>query len=100
MACGGKGVISVVSNLLPKQVCDLVNNILEGNLSKAREIHYNLMPIFKAAFLETNPIPIKTAMNLVGLPAGPCRPPLCEMSQQNLDKLKSVIKRYYEIPVH
>jgi len=100
MACGGKGVISVVSNLLPKQVCDLVNNILEGNLSKAREIHYNLMPIFKAAFLETNPIPIKTAMNLVGLPAGPCRPPLCEMNQQNIDKLKSVIKRYYEIPVH
>ncbi|MFP3190693.1 MAG: 4-hydroxy-tetrahydrodipicolinate synthase [Thermoproteota archaeon] len=99
MACGGKGVISVVSNILPRQVKELVTSVLNGNLQRAREIHYNLMPIFKAAFLETNPIPIKTAMNLVGLPAGPCRPPLCEMSQQNLDKLKTVLRKYYEIPI-
>ncbi len=97
IAAGGMGVISVVSNLLPRMVSDMVGFALDRDLDKARDLHYRLMPIFKGAFVETNPIPIKAAMSLAGMPAGKCRLPLCDMSQQNLEKLKDVLKKYQEI---
>jgi len=91
MALGGRGVISVISNLLPKKVSELCAAGLKGDFATARKIHYELLPIFKAAFLETNPIPIKAAMNLAGMPAGPVRMPLCEMQEANYDKLRAVL---------
>lgn len=97
VSLGGKGVISVVSNLLPKRVSRMVELALSERIAEAREIHYQLLPIFRTAFIETNPIPIKTAMNLVGMPAGKCRLPLCEMSEANKEKLKKVLSQYEEI---
>jgi 4-hydroxy-tetrahydrodipicolinate synthase len=94
MALGGKGVISVISNLLPKPLVELVESALKGDFKKAKELHYHLLPLFKAVFIETNPIPIKTMMNLVGMKAGPCRLPLCNMQPHNLEKVKKILSRY------
>ncbi len=76
MAIGGAGVLSVVSNLVPEQMLTFVNTIRKGDLLKARELHFELMPIFKAAEIESNPIPIKYMMKSQGLPAGDGRLPL------------------------
>jgi 4-hydroxy-tetrahydrodipicolinate synthase len=92
MKAGGKGVISVISNLLPKQVSDLCSHALKGNWAGAEKINRYLAPMFKAAFIETNPIPIKTAMSLVGMPSGPLRLPMCELSPEHLESLKQTMK--------
>ena len=92
MALGGKGVVSVVSNLVPKKVVDMVNAATEGDFVKARKLHYELLPIFKGAFIETNPMPIKEAMNLCGMSAGGCRLPLCEMLPENKKQLEEVLR--------
>jgi 4-hydroxy-tetrahydrodipicolinate synthase len=76
MALGGGGVISVISNLIPGQVKALTAACLKGDFETARRIHFGLLPLVRAAFIETNPIPIKRAMTLAGLPAGPVRLPL------------------------
>lgn len=91
MALGGRGVISVVSNLVPEKVVEMVNACLEGDFAKAREMHFALLPIFKGAFIETNPVPIKEAMGMCGMPSGECRLPLCEMSQDNRQKLHKIL---------
>jgi 4-hydroxy-tetrahydrodipicolinate synthase len=91
MALGAVGVVSVASNLIPAEVVSLVNAASQGNYDLAREIHYQLLPLFKTAFIETNPIPIKAAMNLCGMPAGECRLPLCEMVPGNLNTLRQVL---------
>ncbi len=93
MALGGRGIISVVGNLIPRKVSDMCAAGLRGDFATARKLHFELLPLFKAAFFETNPIPIKTAMNLAGLPAGPVRMPLCEMQPANLEKLKAVLQK-------
>jgi 4-hydroxy-tetrahydrodipicolinate synthase len=76
ISLGGDGVISVISSLLPAKVKALTTAALEGRFDEARTIHYELLPFIKAAFVETNPIPIKQALSWVGLPAGPARMPL------------------------
>ncbi|WP_068468072.1 4-hydroxy-tetrahydrodipicolinate synthase [Candidatus Protochlamydia phocaeensis] len=96
IALGGQGVISVASNLVPGAVKALVHAGLEGNFKLAREWHYRLLPFFKAAFIETNPIPIKTAMSLCRMPAGSCRLPLCDLLPQNYEKLAQVVKQLPE----
>ncbi len=88
-AMGGDGVISVLSNIAPRQVTALVTAALSGDFEKARELHYKLLPAFKAAFIETNPVPIKAAMNMFGLPAGSLRLPLCKLMEENEGKLKA-----------
>ncbi|HZX19531.1 MAG TPA: 4-hydroxy-tetrahydrodipicolinate synthase [archaeon] len=93
MVLGGKGVISVVSNIVPAKVVEMVKYGLENDFVNARRIHYELLPIFKGAFIETNPIPIKEAMNMLGMPAGECRLPLCEMGPENREKLKEILKQ-------
>lgn len=93
MAMGGLGIISVAANLIPKQVKSLVTAIQKGDYKTARELHFQLMPFFRAAFIETNPIPIKAAMSHYGMPAGSCRLPLCDMSPENLSKLKAVLQQ-------
>ena len=94
MAIGGEGVISVVANIITRDVKAMVTTFLEGDLKRARGLHYKMLPLIKAAFIETNPIPIKTAMGLMGLCEPTMRLPLCEMSHANLAKLKSALEEY------
>jgi 4-hydroxy-tetrahydrodipicolinate synthase len=91
MALGGHGVISVVSNLIPKQVKSLVSAMEEGNFNQARKLHYQLMPLFRGAFIETNPMPINAMMNHFGMPAGKCRLPLCDLTLENAQKLNVLL---------
>ena len=88
---GGQGVISVVSNLLPRQVVEMADTALNGNLEQARQLHFRLMPIFKAAFIETNPAPIKYAMQKMGLAGGPLRLPLVEIRPTSRTVLDNVL---------
>uniref|UniRef100_A0A7V4E2N3 4-hydroxy-tetrahydrodipicolinate synthase n=1 Tax=candidate division WOR-3 bacterium TaxID=2052148 RepID=A0A7V4E2N3_UNCW3 len=92
LALGGKGVVSVLANILPKETHLLVKNFLNGNIAEAQRIHLKYFKLMKVLFIETNPIPIKTAMNLMGLPAGDLRLPLTPMAKENLEYLKSVMK--------
>jgi 4-hydroxy-tetrahydrodipicolinate synthase len=92
LSLGGDGVISVVSNLVPDLVVKMVKAGLNGDFIKARALHYQLLPVFKGAFIEGNPTSIKTAMNICGMPAGECRLPLCGMSAENEKKLKEILK--------
>jgi len=80
ISMGGDGVISVISNLLPAKVKALTQAALNGDYEKARIIHYELIPFMKAAFVETNPVPIKQALAWAGLPSGPARLPLGKLS--------------------
>jgi len=97
MALGGDGIISVISNLVPSEMANFVQMILSGDYISAQKAHHRLLPLMRAAFYETNPIPIKAAMALCGLPSGNCRLPLCSMSKENLLKLEMVVKNSTEI---
>jgi 4-hydroxy-tetrahydrodipicolinate synthase len=92
MAMGGDGLISVISNLLPAKVKALVQACLEGRLDKARSLHYELLPFIKAAFVETNPVPIKQALSWAGLPGGPARLPLGKLSPASGETLKTAMR--------
>ena len=92
LSLGGKGVISVLSNVMPEETHNMVMDYLHGDQQKAREFQLAAVPLIKALFCEVNPIPVKTAMNLMGMEAGPLRRPLCEMEPQNLETLKKALK--------
>jgi len=94
LSVGGTGVISVVANIVPRDVANLVAEFEKGNLKEAREIHYKLLPLIKAVFFETNPIPIKTAMGLLGMCEPDLRLPMCAMLPENLEKLRKALKEY------
>ncbi|MDI6600813.1 MAG: 4-hydroxy-tetrahydrodipicolinate synthase [Thermoanaerobacteraceae bacterium] len=94
MALGGLGVISVTANILPKEVHDMAVRFLEGNVKESRELQLKLNPLNKALFIEVNPIPVKTAMNLIGMNAGPLRLPLITMEPKNLETLKARLVEY------
>jgi len=94
LAVGGAGVISVVANIVPRDVADMVEAFSKGNIKKAQNLHYKLLPLIKAMFIETNPIPVKTAMGILGLCQPELRLPLCAMSQPNQDKLSKALKDY------
>jgi len=94
LSIGGTGIISVVANIVPKDVANLVSEFEKGNIQKAQEIHYKLLPLIKAMFIETNPIPVKTAMGLLGMCEPDLRLPLCPVSEENLEKLKKALKDY------
>jgi len=95
MATGGKGCISVTSNLLPKRIADLIHAALKGDFDTSRAINEELYDINKVLFVESNPIPIKFAMYEAGLiPSLEYRLPLCEPSDENKAKIKEVLKKY------
>ncbi len=96
MALGGSGVISVVANVAPKKTVAMVEAISLGDMEKARKLHYELAPLVRSMFLETNPIPVKTAYNLMGLAGGPLRLPLAAMAPEKELALKNVIDRLGE----
>jgi 4-hydroxy-tetrahydrodipicolinate synthase len=89
---GGDGVISVISNLVPAKVAALARAALSGDMAEARKLHYELLPLAKAAFIETNPVPIKQAMTWAGLPGGPARLPLGPLESKNQAPLKAAMK--------
>ena len=92
MKRGGKGVISVASNLIPKQMHEFTKAMLEGNVQEGKAMSEKLMPVFKAMFIETNPIPIKTALAMNGTIKESFRLPLCEMAAENKEKLRTVLE--------
>ncbi len=94
MSIGGTGVISVLSNILPKVVADLVNAMANKEYDKARELHFKWLPLIKAMFMETNPIPVKTAMSLMGICSDEMRLPMCKMSEEHIASLKDILKKY------
>jgi 4-hydroxy-tetrahydrodipicolinate synthase len=94
LSIGGTGVISVVANILPRDVADMVSAFEEGNIKKAQRINRKLFPLIKACFIETNPIPVKTAMGLLGMCEPDLRLPMCRMSADNLAKLNKALKDY------
>ncbi len=94
MSIGGKGVISVLSNIIPAQVHRLCELGLSGNYEQARALHFKLFHLFKGMFIETNPIPIKTAMKLMGMDTGELRLPMCELAPASLDKLTQLLRDY------
>lgn len=94
LAIGGVGVISVVANIVPHDVANLVNEFQKGNITQSQSIHYRLLPLIKALFIETNPIPVKTAMGLMKLCEKSLRLPMSEMLPENEKKLKEALKDY------
>ena len=92
MAIGATGVISVVGNIVPKKVSQLVKAFANGQLAEAQKIHYELVPLCKAMFMETNPLPVKTSLNMMGKIEAEFRLPLCEMRPENLPKLEKALK--------
>ncbi|GAB6065717.1 4-hydroxy-tetrahydrodipicolinate synthase [Aquifex pyrophilus] len=94
MSLGAKGVISVANNIMPKEVKELTHYALEGDFKRAKEIHYYLHDLFKVLFIETNPIPVKTACWMLGMCEKEFRLPLTEMSPENEKKLRGVLERY------
>lgn len=92
MALGGKGVISVLANILPSKVHEIAEKCLNNNFKEALDIQLDTLALTNALFVETNPIPVKTAMNLMGFEVGGLRLPLCEMEIKNEDLLKAVLK--------
>ncbi|MCL2334925.1 MAG: 4-hydroxy-tetrahydrodipicolinate synthase [Endomicrobia bacterium] len=94
LAVGGCGIISVLSNIVPKDVVALVKAFNGGNIKEAVKIHYKLLPLVKAMFVETNPIPVKTAAAMLGICSPELRLPMCEMEAANKSKLEHAMKEY------
>lgn len=92
MAVGGKGVITVTANIMPAEMASLVKTFSEGKIDEARRIHFKLSPLFAALFFETNPIPVKEALGLMGKIDPELRLPLCPMAQDTREKLIGVLK--------
>ena len=92
LSYGGKGVVSVAANIMPKEMSQMVKYYLEGDQKKALELYYRLAPVLRGLFVETNPIPVKAAANMMGLAAGSLRAPLTDLAPENKKKLESQLK--------
>ena len=94
MALGAKGVISVTSNIIPKENHDMVMNFLNGNVNEAIKTQIKYIDFVRAMFIETNPAPIKEAMNIMGFNVGECRSPLGPLSDKNREHVRNIINKY------
>lgn len=94
LSLGGKGVISVVANIAPRDTHDIVENYLQGNVVESKELQLKMLELINALFIEVNPIPVKTALNLLGYEVGKLRMPLTDMSEDNLNVLKQALNNY------
>ena len=94
LSLGGLGVISVLSNVAPKETHDMVMKFMEGDTAGAAKIQIDAIPLINALFCEVNPIPVKTALNLMGMNVGPLRMPLCEMEESNKETLKKALQDF------
>ena len=93
MSIGAKGVISVVANILPEFMAELTKYCLAGDFKRAAGLHYKYLDIMGKLFIEVNPIPVKNAMNMMGMDVGEPRLPLCDMDPANYEKLKTSMKK-------
>ncbi|MCM1269553.1 MAG: 4-hydroxy-tetrahydrodipicolinate synthase [Ruminococcus flavefaciens] len=94
MSLGGKGVISVLSHILPKETHDMVQLCLDNDFAKATEMQIKYLDLINALFIEVNPIPVKEALNMTGWNVGPCRLPLCEMSDEHKSALRAALAKH------
>ncbi len=94
LALGGRGVISVTSNIAPRRVADMCNAHASGDAKKAHEIHHNLFPLHRAMFMVSNPIPVKTALAMMGKMSDEMRLPLCPMPDDKKEKLAAILEKY------
>lgn len=94
MAVGARGFITVTANIAPREVADLYNLFQDGEFEKARDLHYKLLPLNEALFIETNPIPVKAALSMMDKIVYEYRYPLCNMSEENYDALKKALADY------
>jgi 4-hydroxy-tetrahydrodipicolinate synthase len=94
MSVGAVGVVSVASNLFPEEICALVRAFESGDVTQGEKLHCKLFPLFKALFIEPNPVPIKTALNWRGAISGECRLPLCEMTEANQARLRKTLEDF------
>lgn len=94
MSIGAKGVISVLSNIAPKQTHDICAKFLAGDVAGSAKMQFEVLELVDALFCEVNPIPVKHALNLMGMEVGPLRMPLCPMEDANLERLKKAMKNY------
>lgn len=94
LSIGGIGVISVLSNVMPKEAHDICQLYFDGKVKESAELQIKLLTLINTLFIEVNPIPVKTALGLMGFKVGDLRMPLCEMAEENLAKLKSVLSAY------
>ena len=94
LSLGGKGVISVLSNVAPKETHDMVMNYLNGDTKAATKLQLDAIELISALFCEVNPIPVKTALNLMGYEVGSCKLPLCDMEPKNLETLRTAMTNY------
>ncbi|MBF0484063.1 MAG: 4-hydroxy-tetrahydrodipicolinate synthase [Candidatus Omnitrophica bacterium] len=94
MSIGGTGIISVVANIIPSDTAKMVQCFEKGDFASAKKLHYKMLPLVKAMFIETNPVPVKTAMGMMGLCSDEVRLPLCEMGADNKEKLRQALINY------
>lgn len=94
LSIGGVGIISVVANVIPHDTADMCSSFEKGNIKKAQDLHYKMLGLVKAMFIETNPIPVKTAMGLMKMIDPEMRLPLCEMLPENKEKLVKALEEY------
>ena len=94
LAIGGCGVISVVANIIPKDVSNMVSTFLNGDIEKARELYFKMLPLVKAIFVETNPAPIKAAMKMLGMIESDLRLPMCGVSKTSEEKIRLALSEY------
>ncbi|WP_020004566.1 4-hydroxy-tetrahydrodipicolinate synthase [Brachyspira innocens] len=94
MALGAKGVISVTSNIIPKENHDMVMNYINGNIKEAVEAQIKYIDLIRAMFIEVNPVPIKEAMNMMGFDVGECRSPLGPLSEKNREHVRQTLNKY------
>ncbi len=94
LSMGAKGVISVMANIIPKETHDIVAKFLAGDIEGSRKLQLQTLDLIKALFIEVSPIPIKAAMNLLGMNVGSCRLPLVDMTDKNFEFLKNELKKY------
>ncbi len=98
LSLGARGVISVVANIAPADMAGLIDAYEAGDMAKARNIHYSMLPLMDAMFIETNPIPVKAALAMMGKIAYEYRLPLCKMAETNREKLRKVLSGYGLLP--
>ena len=94
MAVGGRGVVSVVANIVPRETAEMTHAALEGDWKRARDLFHRLFPLCRAMFIETNPIPVKEAMAMLGMIAPEFRLPLCRMADANRERLKTILQQF------
>jgi 4-hydroxy-tetrahydrodipicolinate synthase len=94
LAIGGRGVVSVASNIVPADMAAMVDAFAAGDIKKAQKLHHRLVPLIDALFIETNPVPVKAALSMMGKIADDVRLPMYKMSDGNYEKLKSVMRSY------